>query len=115
MSRQRWGRAGARGTIGLEKSVPLEITADEVIIGGKVSVPIGQGESREELSEQLLRGIDYYTSQWGNPPETFYWIPSARCHVKKGGGPHSARVQGILAQWGITSTLEFETNKRGGK
>ncbi|MFO1019667.1 MAG: cell envelope integrity protein TolA [Planctomycetales bacterium] len=115
MSRQRWGRAGARGTIGLEKSVPVQITPNEVIIGGKVGIPIGQGESRDELAEQLLRGIDYYTSQWGSPPDTFYWIPSAKCYVERGGGQHYARVQGILSQWGITSTVEFETNKRGGK
>lgn len=112
MSRQRWGRAGARGTIGLEKNVPLRITATEIIVGEKVAIPIGQGESREELSRQLLGAIDHYSSNWGDPPDTFYWIPSARVRVEQGGGPHYARVEGILQRWGITSTVEFDRQKR---
>jgi hypothetical protein len=111
-TQHHWGAPGGRGTLGLEKHVNVEVCADEVVIGNDVIVPVGQGESRKELTDLLLAGLHGHIQTWGAPPPDFYWVPTVRFIVKAGGSAHCARLEGILKEAGIRSVFEQPAPRR---
>jgi len=107
LARQRWGQA-REGTIGFERSVAIHIAGDKIVIDkGKVVLPIGRGESKEELLEGVLSAIDEQSRNWGPPPARFYWVPAVRFTVTPEGSQHYERVNSALREWGLATSVRF--------
>lgn len=104
--RSRWGGNSGAG-IGMQKKIIVDVEEDKLLIENQLEVPILEGESREMLARRLLGAIDWAASQWGEPHKNYYWIPVVRFRVHPGCLPHQARMQGVLQDWGISSTVEF--------
>jgi hypothetical protein len=105
-----WGRARPKASIGLEKKLEIRVLADKIMIGSKdVVVPVGRGEKVEEMIDRVVVGIDRHVSEkWGDPPESFYWVPTVKFVVYPGGNIYYERLHGPLEhKWGVMSTLEF--------
>lgn len=112
-AKQRWGHAHGRSTIGLERKLEIQVTAHRVIVGeDDVTVPVGQGESREKLIEQVLAGIDEASRGWGLPPDGFHYIPTVKFKVYPGGNQHYERLNGALKKWGLVSSVQFAVGER---
>ncbi len=104
--RTRWGGNSGAG-IGMQKKILIDVEIDKIIIEDELEIPLEDGESREMLARRLLGGIDWAASQWGEPHKNYFWIPVVKFLVHPGCLPHQARMQGVLQEWGISSTVEF--------
>lgn len=106
VARHRWGGNSAAG-IGMQKKILVEVEADKLVVEEELEVPLLEGESREMLARRLLGAVDWAASQWGEPHKNYYWIPVVRFQVHPGCMPQQARLQGVLQDWGVNSTVEF--------
>ncbi|MCA9096899.1 MAG: hypothetical protein KDA36_00860 [Planctomycetaceae bacterium] len=104
--RTRWGGNSGAG-IGMQKKILIDVEMDKIIIEDELEIPLEDGESREMLARRLLGGIDWAASQWGEPHKNYFWIPVVKFRVHPGCLPHQARMQGVLQEWGVSSTVEF--------
>jgi len=102
-----WGLSGGGARIGFEREITIRVEADRVIVGRDQIIPIGDGQRKKELLDDILRAIDAYTRTWGPPPEDFYWIPSIRFLVSPGGNQHYERLYGRLSRFRISSRADF--------
>jgi hypothetical protein len=105
-----WGRARPKATIGLEKKIEIRVLADRIMVGSKdIVIPVGRGEKVEEMIDRVVVGIDHHVSEkWGDPPESFYWVPTAKFVVYPGGNLYYERLRGPLEhKWGVVSTVEY--------
>lgn len=105
-ARSRWGGNSGAG-IGMQKKILIDVKADRIIVAEELEIEILEGESRPLLSRRLMGAIDWAASQWGEPNKNYYWIPVVRFRVHPGCLPQQARLQGILQDWGVSSTVEF--------
>jgi hypothetical protein len=121
MGPRLWGRARPRATIGLERKLEIRIYDDRILVGSKdVRVLVGNGETVEEMIHQVVAGIDRAAEKWGDPPTSFYWLPTAKFVVYPGGNQFYERLHEPLERkWGVTSTVEYApakpASKSGGK
>jgi hypothetical protein len=105
---KRWGYSHGRSTIGLEKRLEIHVLSNRILIGpNDASIPCGQGESKEEIVQDVLRAIEAAVFAWGKPPRNFYWIPVVKFVVYPGGNQHYERLQNGLREWGLFSTVEY--------
>jgi hypothetical protein len=104
-----WG-AGQTGTIGLEKRIPVAVRPGrvDVLINNEIqSVPAV--DDRDQMVERVLRKLEEAASTWGQPPRTYYWVPSIRFIVYPGGNELYQKLHKPLKDWGFASTLEHST------
>jgi hypothetical protein len=113
MGPRLWGRARPRATIGLERKLEIRIMDDRILVGSKdIVVPVGNGETVEEMIHYVVAGIDRAADKWGDPPTSFYWLPTVRFVVYPGGNQYYERLHEPLERkWGVTSTVEYAPNK----
>ena len=105
-----WGRAKSKASIGLEKKMEIRVLADKIMVGSRdVVIPVGRGEKVEEMIDRVVVGIDHHVSEkFGDPPESYYWIPTVKFVIYPGGNIYYERLHGPLEEkWGIVSTVEF--------
>jgi hypothetical protein len=104
-----WGRARAKASIGLERKMEIRVLADKIMVGSKdFVVPVGRGEKVQEMIDHVVVGIDHVADKWGEPPESFYWVPTVKFVVYPGGNLYYERLRGPLEQkWGVVSTVEY--------
>jgi hypothetical protein len=117
MGPRLWGRARARATIGLERKLEIRILADRILVGSKdIVIPVGNGETVEEMINHVVAGIDRAADKWGDPPASFYWLPTVRFVVYPGGNQYYEKLHETLQhKWGVTSTLEYAPAKPDAK
>jgi hypothetical protein len=110
--RRQWGNGRGRAGIGLEKQLEIHAYADRLAIGpGEATVGVGRGEKNDELTNQVLGGIERTAQTWGAPPSNFYWIPAVKWVVHPGGNQYYERLRGPLEKWGINSTVEYNVSE----
>ena len=107
--RRQWGNGGrGRAGIGLDKPMEIHAKADRLLIGpNDATIPVGRGEKNEELTSQVLAGIERTAQTWGAPPPNYYWIPAVKWVVYPGGSQYYERLRRPLEKWGINSTVEY--------
>lgn len=110
--KRRWGKAGGRAGIGLERKVEIHVKADHMLIGSKVAVRVSSDQNAEELLRTVLGGLDETAQGWGEPPANFFWLPSVRFVVFPGGEPYYERVRGPLQKSGVNSTVQYHLDKQ---
>lgn len=103
---RRWGRSDRRAGIGFEREIVIGLRPDLITVKDGPAIPVGHGESPEELLVHVLEALEQEARTWGPPPQGFYWIPSIRFLVSPGGNQHYARLRGPLSRWGVNSRVE---------
>jgi hypothetical protein len=117
MGPRLWGRARPRATIGLERKLEIRIMDDRILVGSKdIVIPVGNGETVEEMIHFVVAGIDRAADKWGDPPTSFYWLPTVRFVVYPGGNQYYERLHEPLEKkWGVVSTVEYAPDKSARK
>ena len=117
MGPRLWGRARPKATIGLERKLEIRIMDDRILVGSKdIVIPVGNGETVEEMVHFVVAGIDRAADKWGDPPTSFYWLPTVKFVVYPGGNQYYERLHEPLEKkWGVTSTVEYAPDKSKSK
>lgn len=109
---KRWGYSNGRATIGLERKIEIHSLPNRLLIGPHDStIEVAEGESKDQLLNEVLRAIEGQAESWGRPPGNFYWIPTIRFVVYPGGNQHYERVNGPLRDWGVFSTVDYSVGE----
>jgi len=110
---RKWGSVGKRASIGLEKQIEMRVMPDRIVIGRKdVVVPVGNGETPDEMIGRVVTGIDRTAEKWGEPPSSFYWQPKVKFIVYPGGNQYYERLRGPLeSKWGVHTTIEYPADE----
>lgn len=104
---RRWGHAGGRTGIGFERNVAVTVGASRIAIGNRLIVPVGRGETRKQLIDQVAAAIDREARSWGPPPSGFYWVPSIQFEVLPGGNQFYERLNPAFRRWGLSTSARF--------
>jgi hypothetical protein len=102
----RWGEYSRGATIGFKRRLRIEVHSDGLLIRDGVEIPVGRGESREQLAKQMMAALDDEVRAWGRPPQSFYWVPDVAFAVYPGGYQHYERARAELEQRGVSTSLE---------
>ncbi len=104
-----WGAVRAKATIGLERKLQIRVLDDRLLIGSKDNVvPLGNGETVQEMIQQTVAGIERAAEKWGDPPTSYYWMPTLRFVIYPGGDQYYERLHSVLeTDWGLSSTMEY--------
>jgi hypothetical protein len=114
---RKWGQAHRKASIGFEKKVVIRVSANRIVIGNNDAViGVSRSDTSDEIVHQVVAGIDHTANGWGEPPSNFYWVPVAKFIVAPGGAANYEKLHAVLDQkWGITSTVDYESETSGGK
>lgn len=111
-----WTNLRGRRGIGLEKRVEIHVLEDRLLVGpDDATVMAGRGESRNELVQRVLFGIEAVSESWGVPPNNFYHVPKVHFKIYPGGSQHYERVHPTLRLHGVESTAEYALDGAPGK
>jgi hypothetical protein len=105
--RRRWGIRNPFGLIGFERRLAIEVLSDRLIVAGERTIPVGRGESSEQLLSEVITAIDNHARSWGKPKTNFYWIPAIDFVVSPGGIQYYERLHGRLREGNVFSTVSF--------
>lgn len=103
----QWGIRDAGSSIGLERDVTIHVSSREVRVGDERPLTIKAGVSREELQQDLANTLDAHVRSWGRPPNSFFWLPSVHFEVAPGGHQYYQRLNDLIKDWQLRSTVEF--------
>ena len=105
--KRRWGFSSPNATIGFERQLLLKSEPDRLLVGDGPPIPVGRGETREELLQRVVTAIEREARAWGKPPSSFYWIPSVRFIVIPGGNQHYERLNDGLRTLGLQTSVDY--------
>lgn len=107
-----------RATIGFTRKIPVEVTEHEVLVGEEPPIPVGIGETAEQLAGALRQSIEMHARSWGYPPENFYWVPALQFVVHPGGNSHYERMKEAAENWELSTSVKsakVEATPAGGQ
>jgi hypothetical protein len=112
-----WGTARPKASIGSVRRLQIRVLSDRILIGSKDNVVyVGNGETVDEMINQVVVGIDRAADKWGEPPPDFYWSPTLRFVIYPGGDQYYERLHGLLERkWGLPSTMEYAPDPKPAK
>ncbi len=104
---RRWGLCDPGASIGFEREVRVDVAQDELRIAEKHSVPVGQGESKQETLEMFAAALDQHSRTWGRPPQGFFWAPRLKFIVKPNANGQYEQVNAMMTRAGLATSHEF--------
>lgn len=96
-----------RSGIGLEKAIPIRITARRVIVGGQFEIPVEADVKTQSLIDRVLISMDRVQSEWPKAAEGYHWVPTIKYEVVPGGEQVHQRLNSALFDLGLVSNVEF--------
>jgi hypothetical protein len=99
-----------RSGIGLEKAIPLKVSASHIVVDEKYEIRVTANVSTESLVDRVLLAMDRVQDDWPNPGSGYHWVPTVRFEVVPGGEQVHQRVNSALSDLGLTSSVEFLKN-----
>ena len=97
----RWGYSDPRATIGFERSVPIEIYPDHLIVGDAFLVRTAKAETADQISVWMLEAIERTARSWSYPPTKFYWVPTLDFRVAPGAEKLYGHLDQTAIEWGL--------------
>ncbi len=97
----RWGYSDPRATIGFERSVPIEIYPDHLIVGDAFLVRTAKAETADQISVWMLEAIERSVREWSYPPTKFYWVPTLDFRVAPGAEKLYGHLDQTAIEWGL--------------
>lgn len=105
--RPRWGLRSANGTIGYERELRMRVTPTEAQIGTDTKVVLSSTASPDELRRTMARAINHEVTSWGEPPRSFYWVPSIRYEITRDAAAQYQRLKRLSDSWELRSSVEY--------
>lgn len=105
-SRRRWGLFNPGATIGFEKEIQVWATSERLFVG-RQRIRVGNGETKEQLLQNVVVAIAREVRAWGKPPDSFYWVPRVRFIISPGGNRHYGRLRSSLHKLGLQTSAEY--------
>ncbi len=96
-----------RSGIGLEKAIPIRVTARRVIVGGQFEIPVEADLKTQSLIDRVLIAMDRVQSGWPKAAEGYHWVPTIKYEVVHGGEQVHQRLNSALFDLGLVSNVEF--------
>ena len=96
-----------RAGIGLEKSIPIRIASNRVVIGGEFEIPVDATVRTESLIDRVLMTMDRLQSGWPSAGEGYHWVPTIKYEVLPGGEQVHQRLNSGLFDLGLASSVEY--------
>lgn len=96
-----------RSGIGLEKAIPIRISARRVLVGDEFEIPIEAGVKTESLVDRVLIAMDRVQTDWPNAEAGYHWVPTIKYEVIPGGEQVHQRLNSALFDLGLVSHVEF--------
>ncbi|MGD9854213.1 MAG: hypothetical protein AB7U20_04600 [Planctomycetaceae bacterium] len=103
----QWGIRRPGGLIGFEREVLVRVTAAQVTIADETSFAIAPGMSSDELRKLFAAHLNHQVRSWGEPPRSFYWLPTVNFMVSPGGIQFYERLKNTTTEhWKLRSTVK---------
>ena len=96
-----------RAGIGLEKSIPIRIESNRVVIGGEFEIPVNPSLRTESLIDRVLMAMDRLQSDWPSAGAGYHWVPTIKYEVAPGGEQVHQRLNSGLFDLGLVSSVEY--------
>ncbi len=96
-----------RAGIGLEKSIPIRIESNRVVIGGEFEIPVDPSLRTESLIDRVLMAMDRLQSGWPSAGAGYHWVPTIKYEVVPGGEQVHQRLNSGLFDLGLVSSVEY--------
>ena len=96
-----------RAGIGLEKSIPIRIASNRVVIGGEFEIPVDPSVRTESLIDRVLMAMDRLQAGWPSAGEGYHWVPTIKYEVLPGGEQVHQRLNSGLFDLGLVSSVEY--------
>lgn len=104
---RRWGFAEPGASIGFEREVKVDVSADMVVIADKYDIPVGRGETKQETFEIFVSSLDKCSHEWGRPPQGFFWTPRIKFVVKPDADAQYEQINAMMTRAGLATSHEF--------
>ena len=105
-----------RAGIGLEKSIPIRISSNRVLIGEEFEIPVDPSVRTESLIDRVLMAMDRLQAGWPSAGEGYHWVPTIKYEVLPGGEQVHQRLNSGLFDLGLVSSVEYlEADPDGAK
>ncbi len=108
LQRRRWGQFDPGATIGVEKTLTIQVEASRMLVGRSTIVPVPEGAKREDIFDLLLVAIDQQAQGWGKPGAGFFWVPSLKFVISPGGNQVYERIAPLVTRCGLRAETEFK-------
>jgi hypothetical protein len=99
-----------RSGIGLEKAIPLKVSASRIVVDEKYEIPVTANVATESLVDRVLLAMDRVQADWPSAGSGYHWVPTVRFQVVPGGEQVHQRVNSALSDLGLTSSVEYLKN-----
>ncbi|QDT65400.1 hypothetical protein [Calycomorphotria hydatis] len=101
-----WGECeNDRSLIGLERTMTVKFFADHFQVGNQQQIPLGRGETADQLQQVFLAYVNKEAKQWGDPPGGFRWVPRLNVAIMPGGNQHFMRINPDLSRYGLSMVV----------
>jgi hypothetical protein len=104
--KRKWGIHSRRATIGFKRQIQIDLYAQEIRVAGGASIVVDQNKTYDQLSNELVAGLESEVLAWGRPPENFYWVPDVKFAVHKDGFQHYERAKAAFEAVDVATTVE---------
>ena len=75
-------------------------------VADETMFPITAGMPADELRDLLAVHLNHQVRSWGEPPRSFYWLPTANFMVSPGGNQFYERLKSVTERWKLRSTVK---------
>lgn len=93
--------------IGLEKTIPIRIWSDRILIGEAYEIRVDQQLRSDALTDRMLMAIDQVQGAWPTAGKGYHWVPTLRYEVVPGGEQLQQRLNAALFDLGMTAKVEY--------
>ncbi len=103
--------------IALERSVRIHVHSDAILIGpNDVAIRFDEDAAMDETVDQIKATIERIVDEWGDPPQSYYWLPTLRYVIHPEGNKLYERLHGPVEQrCGVTSKSAIAREDRTSK
>ena len=107
LASHHWGLSEPGASIGLERELRVDVEPERFVIAGKHAVTVSEIDSKDNIFDRMVTVLDLQARDWGKPPQGFFWKPSLRFVVVKGGDANYEKVRPLIEEAGLSSTREY--------
>ncbi|MBX3439676.1 MAG: hypothetical protein KF861_19460, partial [Planctomycetaceae bacterium] len=72
----QWGIRRPGGLIGFEREVLVRVTSTQVTVADETAFSLHPGMTPDELRNLFAAHLNNQVKSWGEPPRSFYWLPT---------------------------------------
>ncbi len=107
---RRWGLSDPRASIGFEREVTIRVEPNRLVVGDAFAVSFDEKTTKDQLSAGMLEAVERKVRTWGQPPRSFYWVPTIHFQSPPTGMPIYQHMNATAKTWGLETVLTETRN-----